>query len=53
MLPFFSVPATSIAPQLSTGSGDKSEAVSVPEQAANAVLKFASSSLRLRVGAGM
>ena len=48
------VPATSIAPQLSTGSqSDTTEVVLVPEDAANAVFKFTDNSLKLNVGAGM
>lgn len=48
------VPATSIAPQLSTGSqSDTTEVVLVPEDAANAVFKFTDNSLKLHVGAGM
>ena len=54
MYPVCLVPATSIAPQLSTASpSDTAETVSVPEDASNAVFKFADSSLRLSVGAGM
>lgn len=48
------VPATSIAPQLSSGSqSDTREVVLVPEDAANAVFKFTDNSLKLNVGAGM
>lgn len=48
------VPATSIAPQLSTGSqSDTTEVVLVPEDSANAVFKFTDNSLKLNVGAGM
>lgn len=47
------VPATSIAPKLSSNAAsDRSQVISVPEEAANAVIKFADNSLRLRVGAG-
>ena len=53
-LPVSLVPATSIAPQLSTGSQrDTTEVVLVPEGAANAVFKFTDNSLKLNVGAGM
>ena len=49
-----SVPETSIAPKLSTDSAsDSSEVVPVPENAANAVLKFADNSLKLTVEAGI
>ena len=48
-----SVPATSIAPKLSSSSpSDTNETVVVPEDAANAVFKFADESLRLTVDAG-
>ncbi|PFX17387.1 G-protein coupled receptor 98 [Stylophora pistillata] len=47
------VPATSIAPKLSSNSpSDTNETVVVPEDAANAVFKFADESLRLTVDAG-
>ncbi|XP_015763361.1 PREDICTED: G-protein coupled receptor 98-like [Acropora digitifera] len=47
------VPETSIAPKLSTNpASDSSEVVPVPENAANAVLKFADNSLKLTVEAG-
>ncbi|XP_068693739.1 adhesion G-protein coupled receptor V1-like isoform X3 [Montipora foliosa] len=46
------VPMTSISPKLSTDSpSDRSEVVPLPENAANAVLKFADNSLKLTVGA--
>ena len=49
-----SVPETSIAPKLSTNpASDSSEVVPVPENAANAVLKFADNSLKLTVEAGI
>lgn len=51
---FLLVPATSIAPKLSSSSpSDTSQTVVVPEDAANAVFKFADNSLRLTVNSGM
>lgn len=51
---FLLVPATSIAPKLSSSSpSDTSQTVVVPEEAANAVFKFADNSLRLTVDTGM
>lgn len=48
-----SVPATSITPKLSSSlPSDINETVVVPENAANAVFKFADESLRLTVDAG-
>lgn len=49
-----SVLATSIAPKLSSSSpSDISQTIVVPEDAANAVFKFADNSLRLTVDPGM
>lgn len=51
---FYLVSATSIAPKLSSSSpSDTSQTIVVPEDAANAVFKFADNSLRLTVDAGM